>query len=170
MPLLTEQDAALMDLIGLDPLPLKPDDKKPGPAYAGNIPACGCEFIDNWREWERALRLNLAKLRFIKTKREGVLPVEAPGSPADAVSVANKVINEGPMEGENLIDKARWNAIEALQGTDYFDRNTIFAYLLKIMILERQALFQTDTGYSEYKSLCDSILEQAGTLTAGEST
>ena len=166
--LLDESDAALMDLIDLDPQPLKSGEE--GPSYADNSPASGSDFIDRWREWERTLRLNLARHRSIKTKRENSAPVEPPVFPSDAAAAAVKAVVavESPLEGEILIDKARWNAIEVLQGGDYFSRNTIFAYLLKLILLERKASFKTDVGFAEYKSLYASILDRAHE-SAGES-
>jgi hypothetical protein len=169
-PLLSDEDAALLDLVSLDPPPLKPGDSAAdgGNSYADNAPVSGCDFIDGWREWERCLRLNMAKHRSIKTKREGAAPVEPPVFPADATALAVKAViaTESPLEGEILIDKARWSAVEALQGCDHFDRNVIFAYLLKLILLERRASFQTDTGFEEYKSLYASILE-SGAITGG---
>jgi hypothetical protein len=161
--LLSDHDGALMDLIGLDPQPLKAGEEG-GPSYADNVPASGSDFIDRWREWERGLRLNLARHRSIKTKREGGAPVEPPIHPADAAAAAVKAVvaTESPLEAEILIDKARWNAIEYLQGIDYFDRNTIFAYLLKLILLERRALFKAEEGFTEYKSLYASILDSVG--------
>ena len=159
LPLLDKEDAALMDLISLDPQPIHPDS---GPSYAEPLDLTGSGFIDGWREWERALRLNLAKFRSAKLNRQSVL-AEAPGSPPDAVSTAAKAVNESPLDGEIMINKARWNAIESLQGTDLFFRDTIFAYLLKLIILERHAQFETETGFSEYKLLYTSILESANT-------
>ena len=95
-----------------------------------------------------------------------------PGFPVDAATSAAKAVAaaDSPLEGEVLVDRARWSAIEMLQGNDYFDRNTIFAYMLKLLILERRALFQVELGFSEYKSLYASILEgvQSGTSPAGE--
>jgi hypothetical protein len=166
-PLLDDEDAALLDLVGLDPQPFKPGDS--GHSYADNAPSSGCGFIDGWREWERCLRLNMAKHRSIKTKREGAAPVEPPVFPADATALAVKVVvaTESPLEGEILIDKARWSTIEALQGGDYFERNTVFAYLLKLILLERRASFQTDIGFEEYKSLYASILESGATSSGG---
>ena len=160
-PLLGDHDAALLDLVGLDPQPPKAGEE--GPSYADNAPASGSDFIDRWREWERSLRLNMARHRAIKTKRDGAAPVEPPIHPADAAAVAVKAVvaTESPLEAEILIDKARWNAIEYLQGIDYFDRNTIFAYLLKLIILERRASFKAETGFAEYKSLYASILDSA---------
>ena len=166
--LLDEGDAALMDLLDLDPQPLKAGEE--GPSYADNAHASGSDFIDRWREWERTLRLNLARHRSIKTKRENSAPVEPPVFPADAAAAAVKAVvaTESPLDGEILIDKARWNAIEVLQGGDYFDRNTIFAYFLKLVLLERRASFKTDAGFAEYKSLYASILERVNEP-AGES-
>jgi hypothetical protein len=161
-PLLDAGDAPLLDLVGLDPgaqgeFSLAAE----GPAYADNAPASGCDFVDRWREWERTLRLNLARQRSVKTKREGAAPVEPPIHPADAVAAAVKaaVATESPLEAELVLDKARWDAIEVLQGINYFDRNTIYAYLLKLILLERREAFKEEVGFSEYKSLYASILE-----------
>ena len=158
-PLLDAEDAALLDLVTLDPQPVKGGEE--GPAYADNAPASGADFIDRWREWERPLRLNLARHRSQRTKREGAAPVEPPIYPADAAAAAVKAVvaTESPLEAEILLDKARWNAIEVLQGINYFDRNTIYAYLLKLILLERQASFKAEEGFAEYKSLYTSILD-----------
>lgn len=159
-PLLSDHDAVLLDLVNLDPQPQKAGDE--GPSYADDTAASGSDFIDRWREWERSLRLNMARHRSIKTKREGAAPVEPPIYPADAAAAAVKAVvaTESPLDAEILIDKARWNAIEYLQGIDYFDRSTIYAYLLKLMILERRASFKTEEGFTEYKSLYASILDR----------
>jgi hypothetical protein len=160
MTLLEAKDAVLLDMMGLG---LKPsfDD-----ADASNS---GSEFIDKWREWERILRLNLVKYRAGKLKRENSA-VEPPVLPSDAVSAAAKAVQESPLEGEVIIDKARWHAIDTyLEGSGPFDRDVVFAYMLKLIILNRQALFQTERGFSEYKSLYASILDKSGNLSAGES-
>jgi hypothetical protein len=170
-PLLSKADGVLLDLLDIDPQPPKNGDD--GPSYADNAPASGSDFIDRWREWERSLRLNLARHRAGRTKRENGAPVEPPAFPADAVTaVKTAVAAESPLEGETALDKARWNAIDVLQGSDYFDRNTIYAYLLKLKILERSALFKAEEGFAEYKSLYASILEsaQSGESPAGEHT
>jgi hypothetical protein len=160
MPLMDAQDAPLLDLLG--------QGLKPPFGNAAEI-SSGSDFIDKWREWERILRLNLAKYRGAKLKREA-LSAEPSVLPSDAVSAAAKAVQESPLEGEIIIDKARWNAIDTLlEGSGLFDRNVIFAYMLKLIILNRQALFQTERGFSEYKSLYASILEQSGNLSAGES-
>ena len=160
-PMLLSEDAALLDIISLDPQPAAA--LSTGLSYAEQAPSCGCAFIDNWREWERSFRLNLARHRAIKAKREGTALAEPPVVPADAASAATKAIAamEAPLEAEILIDKARWAAIDTLQGYNAFDSNAIFAYLLKLLILQRRDSMRTETGFSEYKSLYASILESA---------
>jgi hypothetical protein len=169
-PLLNTSDTALLDMVSLDPRPSQADGGHP---YADSAPPSGSDFIDKWREWERVLRLNLAKHRALKAKREGAVTVEPPVVPADAPAAALRAVAvmESPLEAEMLLNKARWNAIDVLQGIDYFDRNIVFAYLLKLFILQRHDSFQAETGFSEYKSLYASILEsaQTGTSRAGES-
>jgi hypothetical protein len=158
MSLLDAQDAALLDMIGLSLTPPLDDSGA----------SSGSDFIDKWREWERILRLNLVKLRCGKLKRE-TPAAEPPVLPSDASSAAAKAVQESPLEGEIIIDKARWHAIDTLlEGSGPFDRNVVFAYMLKLIILNRQALFQTERGFSEYKSLYASILEKSGNLSAGD--
>ena len=177
-PLLSKRDSALLDLVSLDPLrPTQNDtamDDGTGkaPSYLSKAPSCGSDFIDRWREWERVLRLNLAKHRAAKLGRPGLEEI-IPEEPVEAAMAAEKAIESAvsPHELEIQLDKARWHAIEELQGNDYFDHNTIFAYLLKLYILERRASFQAEKGYAEYKSLYASILDsvQSRALASGES-
>ena len=192
--MLSAEDAALLDVVSLDPAPYNASHGAPsgvpsgapsgetssaGISYASQAPSCGSDFIDGWREWERTLRLNLARQRAVKVKREGVALGEPPIIPADAATAAHGAIAtvDSPLEADIFLDKARWSAIDALQGVNYFDRNTVFAYLLKLLILERRAAMQTETGFSEYKSLYASIMgsvnvfdgAQTGVSPAGES-
>jgi hypothetical protein len=150
---LSPADAALLEFCTLDPAPAG------GSAYAENPAAVQSDLIDQWRSWERALRLNLARYRTQKIKREGGAPVDPPDYPADAAAAAKTAVAmDSPLEAELFLDKARWDAIEAFQGLDYFDRNTIYAYLLKLQLLERWALFKADEGFAEYKGLYASIM------------
>ena len=122
----------------------------------------GCNFIDNWLNWELALRMNLAKQRVIRLKRENVQMAEPPAFPTEAVMTALKAIDEqSPLEGELLIDKARWSVIDDFAGNSYFGRNNVYAYYLKLLILERRQTFNSEKGFEEYKSLYAFIVESA---------
>jgi len=158
MSLLDKDDAVLMRNISkdFDSADFKKHD------YEKNAPSSGCDFIDKWRNWERTLRLNIARERAIKIKRDQVIK-EPPVFPADAVNTAIKaVVQDGsPLEKETMLDKARWSAIEILAGNDYFHRNSVFAYFLKLILLERRQSFKAEKGFVEYKSVYSEVLENS---------
>jgi hypothetical protein len=88
--------------------------------------------------------------------------VEPPEDPVDAAAAAKAAMAlDNPLEAELFLDKARWDAIETLRGLQYFNRNTIYAYLLKLLLLERRSAFKTEEGFTEYKGLYASIMEAA---------
>jgi hypothetical protein len=120
------------------------------------------EFVRNWLDWEEALRLNLARLRAQKLRRDSSQNAEAPEYPAEAVNAAKAALAlESPLEAEIFLDKARWAAVESFQGIDAFSENAVYAYLLKLLLMERRQAFKTEEGFSEYKALYASILEKA---------
>jgi len=120
-------------------------------------------FIRDWHNWEGVLRLTLAKNRGIKLKREDPSLESAPEIPTDAVAAAKQALSvDSPIEAELILDTARWNAIENLHGIGYFTENMIYAYLLKLQLMERRQAFNTEEGFAEYKTLYASILENAG--------
>jgi len=182
---LSKGDFALISSLSLDPQPLSDGKKKrlqeevlsvkdSGPTYSKPAPSTGCRFIDNWREWERVLRLNVAKNRAIKKGREDLILVEPPLSPQDAANAAAKAVNrsDSPLDGEMIIDKARWTVIDNLTGINYFHRNNVFAYYLKLLLLERYQAFNTERGFAEYKALyalfIDSSISSQSARISGE--
>ena len=127
-----------------------------------NCMITGCEFVDKWIGWERTLRLNLARHRSLKLypNKETIDP---PVVPDDAYAAAALVFTQdgSPLDGEILLDKARWNAIDLMTGNDYFHENNVYAYYLKLLILERRELFDAENGFAEYKSLYTQIFERS---------
>lgn len=120
-----------------------------------------CDFVRKWQEWDKNLRLNLAKQRIIKSKFEKSF-TEPQLTHLDTVAAASKAVDEhSPLEAEFLLDKARWHAIEEIAGDDYFHKNSAYAYYLKLLLMERRQSFDTDKGFTEYKSLYASIVESA---------
>jgi hypothetical protein len=130
-----------------------------------SAPPTSSAFVNHWREWERALRLNLSKNRAQKLKRSeasGRDAVDVPEHPADAVSAAkNAMLMESPLEAEIYLDKARWDAIENFQGISTFSEDAIYAYLLKLRLMERRSAFKNEEGFTEYKALYAAILGEA---------
>jgi hypothetical protein len=152
---LSPSDARFLPYCTLDPFALP----GPDPVKAANE-ADSLAFIAEWRAWERSLRLNLARYRAAKLKRDA--PSEIPASPADAVSAAKAAsAMDSPLEAEIFLDEARWSAIEALQGIAYFDVNTVYAYLLKLLLMERRSKFKTGEGFAQYKGLYAAIMDSS---------
>ena len=151
---MSSSDAALLDFCTLDPNP--PKDTS-GATEEGTESQTRSDFINRWKEWERALRLNLAKNRAQKLKWDAA--GDAPETPADAVSAAkNALAYESPLEAELFLDKARWDAIDNFQGISVFSESAIYAYLLKLLLMERKMLFDAEEGFKEYKGLYAEIL------------
>jgi hypothetical protein len=136
------------------------------PSYGESPEPTPSDFINGWRSWERALRLHLARLRFQRLKPEGgITPAAPPEDMAQAAVAAKTALAiESPLEAELFLDKCRWDVIENLQGIDYFTRNTLFGYLLKLFLMERRSFFKAEEGFAEYKGLYASIMEAAGGL------
>jgi hypothetical protein len=157
---LSPADGALLEFCVLDP--------SPAASYAEAPLKTPSEFLNRWRNWERALRLNLARYRAQRLRREGgggndLSTADPPDYPADAAAAAKTAAAmDSPLEAEIFLDKARWDAIELFQGIQYFSVNTIYAYLLKLLLGERRGLFRVEEGFAEYKGLYASIMEQSG--------
>jgi hypothetical protein len=117
-------------------------------------------FINNWLRRERTVALNLAKLRAAKLKREGALEAPAYDPLAETQAKAAAAM-ESPLEAELFLDKCRWDAVEAATGLGTFGVNKVFAYLLKLRLLERQSLFNTEEGFAEYKAVYAGIMDNA---------
>ena len=171
---MSSSDAALLEYCCLDPDPLsdpQTENQKPAPpekklSYANPVRKTSSPLINRWKEWERLLRLNLAKARAQKLKREikESERVEIPETPSEILTaVRNSMTIESPLEAELFLDKTRFNAIDGFLGIDIFSENAMCAYLLKLLLMERRAAFVTEDGYEEYERLYAAILGQQET-------
>lgn len=117
------------------------------------------EFLKNWQKWETALRQNLAKNRAKNLRRKYEVSQDMAEYSYDTEEIAKAASAiESPLEAEIFLDKARWEIIENLQGIDAFSVNVIYAYMLKLLLMERRAAFNTEKGFIEYKKLYADIL------------
>lgn len=156
--LMSAEDAALLgfcSLEGRDALPMG---------------AAASPLIAGWLAWERALRLALAKGRAQRLKRDATQLAQPPDDALDALAVAKAALSiDSPLEAEFFLDKSRWDAVEKLQTRNYFDRDTVYGYMIKLLLLERKALFRVEEGFAEYKAIYASVMEAASTsIASGE--
>ena len=157
---LSASDTAVLELCTLEPEKAAPGEA--GGAYDVPVSQTSSEFVNKWKEWERVLRLNLAKNRAQKLKREGGFPADVPQDPFDAAGAARAAVAfESPLEAEIFLDRARWDIIESLQGLNIFCETAIYAYMLKLLLMERRAAFNIEEGFTEYKGLYAAILGES---------
>ena len=158
--MMNSADAAMLNFCTLDPDPIPEDaiieNEPENSSYLKPASRTSSSLINRWKEWERSLRLNLARDRAVKLKRE---PGNAPDSPMEAVTAAKHAMTiESPLEAEIFLDKSRWDAIESFIGIDIFSESAIYAYLLKLLLMERRTGFLVGEGFEEYRNLYDNIL------------
>ena len=148
LAMLSPEDAALIRYCRYDPV-----------MAVETVKSTGSNFIDNLMERERTLVLNLAYLRASKLRRP------SPGDPPHDVPRAEMVAKAAvemtdPLEAEIYIDQCRWGSLDAMVGLDLFGVNNIFAFLLKLQLMERRQLFDAERGQAAYRELYDKILNE----------
>jgi hypothetical protein len=123
----------------------------------------GSAFIDALLARERTLVLNLAHLRAARLKRQmpDEPPHDADGADSAAKTAAQTAFEMGdPLEAALFLDRGRWDAIDALVGLDLFSVNNVYAYLMKLQLLEHRQRFDAEKGFAGYKGLYDTILNE----------
>ena len=119
----------------------------------------GSDFIDLLMARERTLILNLVYQRAARLKRPS--PGDPPHDVPRAEAVAKAAFEmDDPLEAALYIDRSRWGALEAMVDIDIFGVNNIYAYLMKLQLLERRRNFNAEKGAAAYRERYDSILNE----------
>lgn len=106
-------------------------------AYA--LDASGSGALLKWKEFDLALRNELAKARAIRKK----IVVERflrPGAQNDIniTHIAQVALRQASiLEAEKYLDFERWKALDEISSGHYFDLDFLLVYALKLVILER---------------------------------
>jgi len=117
----------------------------------------GSDFIDFHMLRERNVILNLAFLRAAKLGRPS--PGEPPHDVPRAEAVAKSAFEmDDPLQAMISIDRARWGALDDMVGINYFGVNNVYAYLLKLQLLERRLHYDTGKGFAVYREIYDIII------------
>ncbi|MDP2043671.1 MAG: DUF2764 family protein [Candidatus Omnitrophota bacterium] len=120
-------------------------------AYA--LDASGPGALLKWKEFDSALRNELAKARAIRKKT----PVEkflrpAAQSDMNITHIAQAALRRPSiLEAEKYLDLERWKALDEISSGHYFDLDFLLVYALKLVILERwgKINFSDKTGIIE---------------------
>ena len=119
--------------------------------------ATGSVFLDTWYEKERNLRFALAQIRAQKMKKEAyTLP---DGCTADIITAARTAVGmDSPYSAEQFLYDYRLKLLDDIKPLDSFSMDAVYAYGLKLMLVERMRKFDVENGKSSYHKIYDTIL------------
>ena len=117
----------------------------------------GCYLLDTWYDYERKLRIALGQLRGLRMKKAFVgndIVVDS-----DIMQSARTAMGfDSPLEAEQYINSLRLAKINSLWPSDNFSTEAVFAYGLKLKLLNRIARFNEEKGMASYRKIYDRIL------------
>ena len=118
--------------------------------------ATGSAFLDTWYEKERNLRFALAQIRAQKLKKDS-LPLPS-GCTADIISAARTAVGmNSPLSAEQFLYDYRLNLLDDLRPLDAFSIDSVYAYGLRLMLIERMRKFEVENGKTSYHKIYDTI-------------
>ena len=122
------------------------------------LSSTGSVFLDTWYEKERNLRYALAQIRAQKMKKDAsVLP---PGVTADIVQAARTAVGmDSPLSAEQFLFDYRIRLLDELRPLDSFSVDAVYAYGIKILLVERMKKFDVEIGKTSYHKIYDNILD-----------
>ena len=118
----------------------------------------GSVFLDTWYEKERSLRYALAQIRAQKMKKDAaVLP---PGVTADIIQAARTAVGmDSPLSAEQFLFEYRIRLLDELRPLDSFSVDSVYAYGIRLMLVERMKKFDAEIGKTSYHKIYDNILD-----------
>ncbi len=106
-----------------------------------------CFLLDRWRTWETALRNQLVRLRASGKGWEADKYLRESEDVYGVAEIAREAFGQGsPLDGEEILNRARWSYLDELETGHHFDVEKLVAYCLKLQILERKSSFDKNAG------------------------
>jgi hypothetical protein len=126
----------------------------------------GSDFLDHYYAWERTLRNEFVAFRAQRLGRSGERWVRPAGRDDDAVRDARAILHAvadsaTPLDVEVALEAARWALIDRLKGRTVFDFDSIAAYRLQLLILERLAALTAERGEANFIPMYADLLAAA---------
>ena len=118
--------------------------------------------LRSWYDWENTLRSELVKLRAAKKGTDAEKYISDNPGEAGVVEIAREAFNQAsPLDGEKILDQARWDYLDMLEAGHMFDIGKLIIYYLKLQLLNRRAVLNKDKGQQEYEKIYADILAAA---------
>lgn len=122
-----------------------------------NVIKTGSVFLDKWFENERCLRFSLGQVRAQKLKKDsGPMPISCT---QDIIQTARTAVGMGsPLSAEQFLFDYRISVLNNIQPLDNFSTDAVFAYGIRLMLVERMKKFDKEKGTDSYHKIYDTIL------------
>lgn len=116
-----------------------------------------------WHDWDGYVRNLLAAARAARLRRDPapMLRPERDVFPGDRREIEELLANDNPLERERALDQLRWRQLEDLEGGHLFDSDRLTIYRLKLLLLEKWAGFDAETGENNWAELVEAGTRQA---------
>jgi len=126
----------------------------------------GCALVREFGKYYSRLRKELSYQRNQKLSKPAEKPSESDSEIEKTVSMAMNA--KDPLEAENILLNAQFDFADSLCTMHYFDDYVLFAYALKIRLLERKLIFKHDVGLEEFNRLFNVIQKQIDGVSYGK--
>ena len=128
----------------------------------------GSGFLDRYFAWERTLRNEFVFARAHRLGRSGEKWIRPAGLDDEAARDARSILHAvadstTPLDLEAALEAVRWALIERLRGRTVFDFDSLLAYRLQLLIIERLAALTAERGESRFLPIYADLLEAART-------
>lgn len=118
----------------------------------------GIGFVKKWTAFNGSLMKELNRRRKEKFGKKVESDMERNSEIEKVVNLAMNARN--PLEAEKILLDAQFSYLDSLVSMHFFDDNVLFGYAVKLKLLERQNVFETENGKQEFSRLYNSIHQQ----------
>lgn len=115
-------------------------------------------LLSEWSKFYSVLEKELIYQRRRRLGQNCTAPTE---HDADAVRIAAAAINESnPLEAEKMLMALEFEKLDTLVNMHYFDDAALIGYAIKLKLLERKTVFDSESGKAEFSRIIDYLHQQ----------
>jgi len=105
-------------------------------------------ILREWKQFDLTLRNELVKMRVAKKAKDSLDYIRGEYYPNPFIAhFAHLIFNQSsPLEAEKMFDRIRWDKIEELKLSHFFDIDYLICYSLELQILERWKKIKQEDG------------------------
>lgn len=115
-------------------------------------------FLRQWAAFYKMLEAELCYQRNVKLNKPCAVPECRDAEIAQAVTSAVNATD--PLTGERILSELEFRHLDELCSMHNFDDTVLFAYAMKLKLLQRQQLFRKESGLASFNALLTKINEQ----------